>query len=534
LIDPINSPGQDDSDDDCIITSVGQAQKELVSAPTRKRVPGDKSVIKRPVLANSPLDLSNSVGNRATVQLSQSFVPVTQGGSLQTPPPSRQHSLRSLRTGGPTSALEAAPTNLSTETKSYPALESHLDATGNHDKPHDGVELTSVPSAGISDEYVHHDTHYNLLICKLCHLAEAPEWIGKHYNIFHHGEPGVGPDTIGLLYDKYHDIGAARNLQEANLPFPCPVIPHLTVYHTSLKCGSCRKVFPGQDLDALKKHLLSHFTSDGWYNETDYDWIVTSEFSYTQIFSNVCNRVTYIETVPPSAQTILGETVRSFVAPIFDTPMTKSQQLFLLRGLQELSARDDARWFTRPWTSTKRASVSKIRGFYHDRVTNPMNMKIMEVRLKNAGYESMWVYIDDFKQIVCNSALYNGRRSKYSSTLRKLELIFDQRITEALSAPYITDTELAAPILPEAKEYSLGIQTAEDRDYELELSNSPWRRYRTPEPEAHSLPSSDEHTPMKRTGGKKQITNSDFGPFLEIRVDSSNQALQRSEVADLP
>jgi hypothetical protein len=32
-------------------------------------------------------------------------------------------------------------------------------------------------------------------------------------------------------------------------------------------------------------------------------------------------------------------------------------------------------------------------------------MKIMEVRLKNAGYESMWVCIDDFKQIVYDSAL---------------------------------------------------------------------------------------------------------------------------------
>jgi hypothetical protein len=104
------------------------------------------------------------------------------------------------------------------------------------------------------------------------------------------------------------------------------------------------------------------------------------------------------------------------------------------------------------------------------------------------------LFIDDFKQMVCNSALKNGRPSHYSSTSRKLEKIFDQRITKALSAPYIDDTELAAPILPEAKEYSLGIKTAEDCEYELELSNSPWRRYRTPEPEADSLQSSDEHT----------------------------------------
>jgi hypothetical protein len=40
----------------------------------------------------------------------------------------------------------------------------------------------------------------------------------------------------------------------------------------------------------------------------------------------------------------------------------------------------------------------------------------------------------------------------------------------------------------------MGVQTTEDRESELELSNSPLRRYRTPKPEAHSLPLCDEHT----------------------------------------
>jgi hypothetical protein len=92
-----------------------------------------------------------------------------------------------------------------------------------------------------------------------------------------------------------------------------------------------------------------------------------------------------------------------------------------------------------------------------------MDLKIMEVRLKNAGYKCLWDYIGDFKQTVYNSALYNGRQSKYTVIAKELEKIFDQRVSESLSPQYTTDTELAAPVLPSEREYSIGIQTAEDQ-----------------------------------------------------------------------
>jgi len=46
LMDPITNSGKEGSEDECIITKVGQVQKELVSAHTPEHPPGEKTGIK--------------------------------------------------------------------------------------------------------------------------------------------------------------------------------------------------------------------------------------------------------------------------------------------------------------------------------------------------------------------------------------------------------------------------------------------------------------------------------------------------------
>ena len=114
----------------------------------------------------------------------------------------------------------------------------------------------------------------------------------------------------------------------------------------------------------------------------------------------------------------------SIVRPETSLPITKSQQKFLLKGLQNIRRLKDANAFNNPVDYVALNIPS-----YPDVIKRPMDLKRMEEKIKKEQYPSVDAYIADFDQVVQNSLTFNGAEHPVSVSARSIRGALDKQIS---------------------------------------------------------------------------------------------------------
>ncbi len=104
-------------------------------------------------------------------------------------------------------------------------------------------------------------------------------------------------------------------------------------------------------------------------------------------------------------------------------PVTKAQQKFLLRVVQNIKRLNDAAPFTKPVDIVLLNIPS-----YPTIVTKPMDLRTMEEKVKEDRYPSVDAYIDDFNQIIENSILFNGLDHVVTKNAQNIKASFDKQM----------------------------------------------------------------------------------------------------------
>ena len=105
-------------------------------------------------------------------------------------------------------------------------------------------------------------------------------------------------------------------------------------------------------------------------------------------------------------------------------PMTKSQNKFLLKGLQNIRRLKDATAFNHPVDY-----VALNIPTYPDVIKQPMDLKTMEEKMKKEKYLSVDGYIADFDQVVQNSLNFNGVTHPVSVCARSIRGALDKQLS---------------------------------------------------------------------------------------------------------
>lgn len=115
-------------------------------------------------------------------------------------------------------------------------------------------------------------------------------------------------------------------------------------------------------------------------------------------------------------------------------PITKPQQKFMLRVLQNIKRLNDAAPFQKP-VDVVALNIPN----YHNVVTKPMDLRTMEEKLKGDQYVSVEAYINDFNQIEENSVLFNGLDHVVTKNAQNIKASFDKQMSN-LPGPAVTES----------------------------------------------------------------------------------------------
>lgn len=110
-------------------------------------------------------------------------------------------------------------------------------------------------------------------------------------------------------------------------------------------------------------------------------------------------------------------------SPEHGQPITKAQQKFILRVVQNIKRLNDAAPFTKPVDVVLLNIPS-----YPTIVTKPMDLRTIEEKVKEERYPSVNVYIDDFNQIIENSILFNGLEHVVTKNAQNIKASFDKQM----------------------------------------------------------------------------------------------------------
>ena len=114
-------------------------------------------------------------------------------------------------------------------------------------------------------------------------------------------------------------------------------------------------------------------------------------------------------------------------------PITKPQQKFMLKVLQNIKRLNDALPFVKPVDPVALNIPS-----YPTIITNPMDLKTMEDKLKSDLYPSTLTFVEDFGLIVQNSITFNGLEHVVTRNAQNIKASFDKQLTN-LPGPEIVD-----------------------------------------------------------------------------------------------
>ena len=103
--------------------------------------------------------------------------------------------------------------------------------------------------------------------------------------------------------------------------------------------------------------------------------------------------------------------------------ITKAQQKFILRVVQNIKRLNDAAPFTKPVDVVQLNIPS-----YLTIVTSPMDLRTIEEKVKEDRYSSVNAYIDDFNQIIDNSILFNGLDHVITKNAQNIKASFDKQM----------------------------------------------------------------------------------------------------------
>lgn len=109
--------------------------------------------------------------------------------------------------------------------------------------------------------------------------------------------------------------------------------------------------------------------------------------------------------------------------PEHSQPITKAQQKFILRVVQNIKRLNDAAPFTKPVDVVLLNIPS-----YPTIVTKPMDLRTIEEKVKEERYSSVDGYIDDFNQIIENSILFNGLDHVVTKNAQNIKASFDKQM----------------------------------------------------------------------------------------------------------
>ena len=119
--------------------------------------------------------------------------------------------------------------------------------------------------------------------------------------------------------------------------------------------------------------------------------------------------------------------------PEHGQPITKAQQKFILRVVQNIKRLNDAAPFTKPVDVV----VLNIPS-YPTIVTKPMDLRTIEEKVKEDRYSSVDGYVDDFNQIIENSILFNGLDHVVTKNAQNIKASFDKQMVN-LPRPDVAD-----------------------------------------------------------------------------------------------
>ncbi len=105
-------------------------------------------------------------------------------------------------------------------------------------------------------------------------------------------------------------------------------------------------------------------------------------------------------------------------------PIAKNQHRFLMKGLQNIRRLKDAVPFNQP-VDTVALNIPN----YPTIVTNPIDLRTMEEKLRREDYPSIDAYVADFHQIVQNTHTFNGPDHVVTKSAVHIQAAFDRQMS---------------------------------------------------------------------------------------------------------
>lgn len=115
-------------------------------------------------------------------------------------------------------------------------------------------------------------------------------------------------------------------------------------------------------------------------------------------------------------------------------PITKPQQKYLLKVLQNIRRLNDSTPFLKP-VDIVALNIPN----YPNLVTKPMDLRTMEEKLKHDQYSSVNAYVNDFNQIEENSRLFNGPDHVVTKNAQNIKTSFDKQMLN-LPGPEVAES----------------------------------------------------------------------------------------------
>lgn len=135
----------------------------------------------------------------------------------------------------------------------------------------------------------------------------------------------------------------------------------------------------------------------------------------------------------PELNTNVGGTPAKSSKTEADQPMTKPRHKFILRVIQNIKRTNDAAPFSKP-VDIIALNIPN----YPTIITNPMDLRTIEEKLKNNAYPSVDAYVSDFNQIVENCITFNGPDHVVTKNAQNIKTSFDKQM-QNLPGPNVVE-----------------------------------------------------------------------------------------------
>ena len=184
-------------------------------------------------------------------------------------------------------------------------------------------------------------------------------------------------------------------------------------------------------------------------------------------------------------------------------PIAKNQHRFLMKGLQNIRRLKDAVPFNQP-VDIVALNIPN----YPTIITNPMDLKTMEEKLRREDYPSIDAYVADFHQIVQNTNTFNGPEHLVTKSAVHIQAAFDRQISN-LPKP---QTAEQVPAEKKSKKATAGAPKATPARRESRSSGGAARSPTTPAGTAQTFALGPQGVPLIR----RDSTVGDGRPKREI------------------